>query len=905
MSTDIIFPRQVFDAPPTRADISSGINLARAFGWVGEDTQLRDIRQGGTHLNIARCMIGGESEAVFATTASRNGHDPLDSAALYAYHSTTNWGILADEDGLTVFNSHWLLDGSWFNLPKVYWENLNENTDLIQALTPRGLVDGELERLASRRCDPSSFLQPVDDELVERLDGWRDQALRYATSAQGVDARLQVLYAQLFVLRTVEDRSLEPNVPPLSSIVLGSEDINYEAWESLFKAAQRQIGSDLFDEDVTPSIPSHVVAGVINDLYKPRGLPGIQARYDFSWIEADVLGLAYEKYLATVLQPTPNAPQMEMFFVPERNVERLTVRRRSGAYYTPRFISGYLATRCIDDYFSVNGKDASPPRVIDFACGSGSFLVAAVNQILKHLKTRDPDRKWAKELIVDGYIAGVDVDEKAVTAARLHLWQRLIQEPGALPLPKLSNAIVKADGLMRHTWGPLNHQYDVILGNPPFLATSLVQDRAALESQYKTAKGRYDFSYLFVEQAINLLAEGGLLGLVVPNRLLRNSNGTTIRELLIEKTSLRSIVDFGSTRPFDASAYVGCIVAQRRRLLSKPPEHVRVLEVQSLDPEFLTALLLAATTVSADIDLGAIRSYSARHPTSGSPWLLLSAGEQRALVVIEDSSVRLDTIAAVPQGIRTGGNDLFIFTVESGDRSHLCKATNGLGETTTLELELLEPVVYGSEVRRYQIVAGERRLLYPYRRNNVLSEVEIEAQYPNTWLYLRRNRDLLASRASLTKSGGKWYELVWPRDETWLRKPKLLIRDLAPRTAFSVDQRGATFLVGGTAVVPEQADMLLPLLAYLNSSVVDGLVRRTTPHFRGNFQKFEPRHIQAVPVLNRILEDDMFAAQLASLAMEVVGAQLKDEVSRAQHYEDEINKIVEEAARQSGVQLVH
>jgi hypothetical protein len=73
-----------------------------------------------------------------------------------------------------------------------------------------------------------------------------------------------------------------------------------------------------------------------------------------------------------------------------------------------------------------------------------------------------------------------------------------------------------------------------------------------------------------------------------------------------------------------------------------------------------------------------------------------------------------------------------------------------------------------------------------------------------------RNRDLLASRASLIKSGGKWYELIWPRDEAWLRRPKLLIRDLAPRTAFALDQRGGTFLVGGTAVVPQQPEFSLP-----------------------------------------------------------------------------------------------
>jgi hypothetical protein len=193
--------------------------------------------------------------------------------------------------------------------------------------------------------------------------------------------------------------------------------------------------------------------------------------------------------------------------------------------------------------------------------------------------------------------------------------------------------------------------------------------------------------------------------MVVPNRLFKNRNGTILRQLLAKQTDLIALIDFGSTRPFDASAYIGCIVARRRDpLASPPPSRVRVIEVRSLNPDFLTALLLDASVAETDISTPAIRAYFARHPQTGAPWSLLSEGEQRALVLIEEVSVRLDTVAAIPQGIRTGGNDLFIFEIESDDGTTLCKATNGLGETATIETELLKPVVYGSEVQRYQLV---------------------------------------------------------------------------------------------------------------------------------------------------------------------------------------------------------
>jgi hypothetical protein len=53
-----------------------------------------------------------------------------------------------------------------------------------------------------------------------------------------------------------------------------------------------------------------------------------------------------------------------MFFVPQREVERLTVRKRSGAYYTPKFISGFPATSCVDKYFA-NANSEVLPRAIE------------------------------------------------------------------------------------------------------------------------------------------------------------------------------------------------------------------------------------------------------------------------------------------------------------------------------------------------------------------------------------------------------------------------------------------------------------------------------------------------------------------------------------------------------------
>src|ERR1019366_7846782 len=127
-------------------------------------------------------------------------------------------------------------------------------------------------------------------------------------------------------------------------------------------------------------------------------------------------------------------------------------------------------------------------------------------------------------------------------------------------------------------------------------------------------------------------------------------------------------------------------------------------------------------------------------------------------------------------GIRTGGNDFFYVSLESDDSGPLSRVGNGLGEEFIIESNLLEHSVYGSQVRRYENIKTSHRLIYPYRGNTAISEPELEQKYPHAWAYFQRNRNILSARSSLKKSNGRYYELVWPRDEEWLRRPKLLIR---------------------------------------------------------------------------------------------------------------------------------
>jgi hypothetical protein len=848
----------------------------------------------------------------------------VDQAAVAAYHAAIEWGVTVSDRGMTIFNSHWERSEDWYRLPEISWDDLERNQKFIEALSPDGVRNGLLDELAIETYPFDHPLLRVDEALVERLGIWRKHALEYAPRAEGLDAELQILFAQLFVLRAVEDRILAPELPALSTVLRG-HGVARDALASLYSAAQARIEPSLFAMLPPPAIAADILAGLIQDLYWARHLPGRKVRYNFAWLDADVLGNAYEKYVSTEAIERAPHQQVDIFREQQRTIEERSVRKAGGIYYTPAYLVRALTAEAIDNAMggetngwapmhptppsitapltTVGMEEASQtqdgpdgdgfrlPFIADFACGSGAFLVAAADHLLRKLRAVEPTRAWAHELIAGQHIVGIDVDERAVTITKLNLWIRLTAEPESLPLPALDDVIIHGDSLSDEPWKQLPPGFDVVVGNPPFIKTQGAPDRPDLPERFRTAVGRFDYAYLFAERAATKLRRQGIFSLVVPNRLFRNRDAGAIRDLVSALTDLLVIIDFGSEEVFKGtSSYIGTITARRRSETDPERQLVRVVRVASAKEKFLGAMLTRAIRTEGEVRNDVLYAYDAAHPHGPSPWLLLSPRDQLRRVRLSERSKLLSELALVRQGIRTGANDLFIVAAEALAEDFV-RIRNALGESAVVETDILRPVVFGSAIRRYEAVQADRYLIYPYRRGVLLEEVEFRERYPAAWKYLERYRDFLAERASLTKTG-RWYELIRQRESDWLDRPKLVIRDLATESSFAIDDLGGTYLIGGTAVMPQDPAWLWPLLAYLNTRLVSEYLRQSTPAFRGGFQKFEPRHLEGIPIPRRLLRDPDLRQELEDAAWVVVRAQSAGDEEARSHAEARIESAV-------------
>ena len=368
----------------------------------------------------------------------------------------------------------------------------------------------------------------VDDEFLLDLENWREKlAKNIATlnkdlSVNDLNLVVQKILDRILFLRIAEDRYIEPygrlkNIAKSNNIY--RELINY------FKEENDKFNSGLFDLDtdqITPSIKisKDILASIIDDLYYPS------SPYVFKVLKIEILGSAYERFLGKTIKLTESHKV--------RIEDKPEVKKAGGIYYTPSFVVDYIVKNTINELLKgKTPKDVEKIRILDPACGSGTFLVRAYSNLLDwHLnyylenQTRYRNKiylvrpeEWAlttevRKSILLNNIFGVDIDQQAVEITKLSLLLKVLENEtkesvnrqlklvNERVLPNIDNNIRCGNSLVDHTYfsqldltddrenweriqkvnpfdwsdkekgyGYLTEgaKFDVIIGNPPYV----------------------------------------------------------------------------------------------------------------------------------------------------------------------------------------------------------------------------------------------------------------------------------------------------------------------------------------------------------------------------------------------------------------------------------------------------
>ena len=410
--------------------------------------------------------------------------------------------------------------------------------------------------------------QPVDTQLFEDIDRWRRDLLGAAqayndwTREQCEEAVQRILNRVIFI-RSVEDREIEQRhlLPLLRQGVSATLPQRLAAlFRELDAVYNARLFARHFSEDYVgePQPLENLIKGLNERL---DGTP-----YDFAAIGADVLGTIYEQYLTQV----------------QAERER---RRQQGIYYTPRYVVSYIVrntlTRALEAAQARGGLEAARNlRVLDPACGSGSFLIAAFDELDKWFAQHDEslrDTAKRRQHILRENLFGVDLDPQAVEVTRLNLWLRAVDARERLPeIPniRVGNSLVDESFDWQREFPQVfeGDGFDVVVGNPPYVRQeSLSAEFKALwpEASYRSYSGRADIYVYFYERAHELLQPGGWFGFISSNKFMRAAYGAKLRKYLLEETKLQEIIDFGELPVFREAATFPVIALTQKALRAR------------------------------------------------------------------------------------------------------------------------------------------------------------------------------------------------------------------------------------------------------------------------------------------------------------------------------------------------
>jgi len=243
-------------------------------------------------------------------------------------------------------------------------------------------------------------------------------------------------------------------------------------------------------------------------------------------------------------------------------------RKAAGAFYTPTPVVEHLLDLALEPVLdeAESGDPAGAVdrllalRVLDPACGSGLFLLAAGRRIAERIARRraggepsEEGRRRARTEVLPRALHGIDLDAAAVELARTCLWLDLVAPGRPAPRPRLrlrtGDFLLSAPG----------RGYDVVLGNPPFL--NRLERRTAGPGTLTRAQrassagviGPYtDTSAVFLHRATDWVRPGGRVTLLQPTSLLAARDTAGVRADLADTCALEAL--WTCDRPvFDAS----------------------------------------------------------------------------------------------------------------------------------------------------------------------------------------------------------------------------------------------------------------------------------------------------------------------------------------------------------------
>ncbi len=225
-----------------------------------------------------------------------------------------------------------------------------------------------------------------------------------------------------------------------------------------------------------------------------------------------------------------------------------------GQYFTPRPIVKFIV-----DVLPITHET----RVLDTSCGSGGFLLHALDKVRHQaddFHADDPVKHYKHwHDFAQFQLFGIEINEQIARTAKMNM---IIHDDGHTNVVAADGLLPPAD-IVKKTGNPgfTENAFDIILTNPPFGST-VRQTEQAYFKNYRLTKRlanwldpktkdadrpAQDTEVLFLEQCHTYLRAGGYLAIVIPDGILTNSSLDYVRDKLEELYRIVAVVSLPQT----------------------------------------------------------------------------------------------------------------------------------------------------------------------------------------------------------------------------------------------------------------------------------------------------------------------------------------------------------------------
>lgn len=381
-----------------------------------------------------------------------------------------------------------------------------------------------------------------------------------------------------------------------------------------------------------------------------------------------------------------------------------------------QFTSQDIANEMLD--FMGYRQDLYGKILLENSCGEGNILCLVVERYIQDALRQG----YSSEEIVLGLerdIYGAEIIESTYKKCIDNL--NLIAQ--RYSLEGIQWKIFLGDILTR----PFQQEFDYVIGNPPYISyrNLEIKDREYIKKEYSTCvKGKPDYCYAFIENAIQYLAPRGSMVYLIPNSIYKNVYAQELRSMILEY--VEEIRDYPNRKLFSNAMTSSAVMLLRKGQFVPTLKYVNIPknENKTIDKNTLV-----------------------------NKWVFDEIENQ-------ENYVRFGDFFKASMAIATQRNNVFVVDTEKKSKYKIEKGVLRLAVSP-----------------RNQKYNNKEYIIFPYKIRNgeVINYEENDfcKKYPNAYAYLEENKDELKKRAA--DKAAQWFEYGRSQALQNMNKPKLLV----------------------------------------------------------------------------------------------------------------------------------